>query len=504
MIGLVLPVDRDDEPDDPFGRQWTMARSEPPDPGLPIKLEPCGNGEFQPEPATEVAREATRRAHRAIEENAARVGMSRRDFLRTMMAAATTLSVLEACTRDSGQTGGSFIVDDPTTSSSTSTSPSSSSTVTSTEPPPSTVDEDAAAEAIGPSEDEFIFDVQGHLLEFGDGIAGTVPNFPQAACGEADPKDCYGLDHFLEALFVESDTHMVMLSSLPFAFDALSPDVMRHAMETADRFGCSDRVLMQGESHPTRLGFDAMAELAESHPISAFKTFTHTAGSPWRLDDDTGDAYLDHVERLGVPIVAVHKGFSGGSQWSSPVDIGPAAEKHPGVTLVVYHSGYEAGVVEGPLDLTRPSGVDRLVASLADSAIGAGDNVYPELGSTWRALMTRPDEAAHFLGKLLVAVGEDNILWGTDSIWYGSPQDQIQAFRAFQISEEFQERFGYPALTPETKRKILGYNAARLFGVEPVTEPCNLSREDLLALRIESTSTFHTHSHAADVTFRSA
>ena len=38
------------------------------------------------------------------------------------------------------------------------------------------------------------------------------------------------------------------------------------------------------------------------------------------------------------------------------------------------------------------------------------------------------------------------MLWGTDSIFYGSPQDQIQAFRAFQISDEFQERFGYPAL----------------------------------------------------------
>jgi len=39
------------------------------------------------------------------------------------------------------------------------------------------------------------------------------------------------------------------------------------------------------------------------------------------------------------------------------------------------------------------------------------------------------------------------VLWGTDSIWYGSPQDQIQAFRAFEITPEFQERFGYPALT---------------------------------------------------------
>ena len=61
-------------------------------------------------------------------------------------------------------------------------------------------------------------------------------------------------------------------------------------------------------------------------------------------------------------------------------------------------------------------------------------NVYAELGSTWRFVMRDPDQAAHLLGKLLKTFGEDRVLWGTDSIWYGSPQDQIQAFRAFQIS----------------------------------------------------------------------
>ena len=63
-------------------------------------------------------------------------------------------------------------------------------------------------------------------------------------------------------------------------------------------------------------------------------------------------------------------------------------------------------------------------------------------------------------------LGENRILWGTDAIWFGSPQDQIQAFRAFEISPEFQERHGYPALTPERKAKIFGLNAARVYGVD--------------------------------------
>ena len=64
------------------------------------------------------------------------------------------------------------------------------------------------------------------------------------------------------------------------------------------------------------------------------------------------------------------------------------------------------------------------------------------------------------------------MLWGTDAIWYGSPQPQIMAMRAFEITPEYQERYGYPALTPDRKRKIFGANAAQLFGLEPGAPYC--------------------------------
>ena len=59
------------------------------------------------------------------------------------------------------------------------------------------------------------------------------------------------------------------------------------------------------------------------------------------------------------------------------------------------------------------------------------------------------------------------MLWGTDSIWYGSPQDQIQAFRTFQISAELRERHGYPEITPALRAKIFGLNAANVYGFTP-------------------------------------
>ncbi len=471
-----------------------MARPEPPDPGLPIKLQPCGNGEFRPLPATPVAREAERRANAAADDNARRLGMTRRQFLRSSLGAATTLTALAACTSDAGQTGGTFVVDPETTTT-------TGRTAGGVDP---TLDAEAATSAAGPLDQEFIFDVQNHLLELGPGEG--VPGFPQSSCGEDEPGDCYSMDHFLELIFVESDTHMAMLSAIPFAPGALSPEVMARTIEAAERIGCADRLLMQGESFPTSIGLDAMAEVAANFPVRAFKTYTHAGGPPWRLDDDTGDAYLAQVAALDVPIVAVHKGLSGNDPASSPADIGPAAATHPDVDLLVYHSGYESGIAEGPYRAdSAGDGANRLITSLQGAGIGVGGNVYAELGSTWRTLMTRPDEAAHLLGKLLVAVGEDNILWGTDSIWYGSPQDQIQAFRTFQITEEFQERFGYPALTTEIKRKILGYNAARLFGIDPVTESCRVDPDALAALRAErgeqAMVTHHTHARQAASTF---
>jgi hypothetical protein len=99
--------------------------------------------------------------------------------------------------------------------------------------------------------------------------------------------------------------------------------------------------------------------------------------------------------------------------------------------------------------------------------VARNSNVYAELGSTWRFVSTRdPDSAAHLLGKLFKYVGEDNVLWGTDSIWYGSPQDQIQAFRAFQISEALRDAHDYPEITAKLRRKVFGLNAAKPYRLD--------------------------------------
>jgi hypothetical protein len=135
------------------------------------------------------------------------------------------------------------------------------------------------------------------------------------------------------------------------------------------------------------------------------------------------------------------------------------------MNFIVYHSGFETGHREGPFDPQAERGIDVLIRSLRDNDIGPNGNVYAELGSTWRFAMRDPTTAAHLLGKLLLHVGEDNLLWGTDSVWYGSPQDQIQAFRSFQIAPELIEAHGYPELTPALKAKVFGLNGARVYDI---------------------------------------
>ena len=43
----------------------------------------------------------------------------------------------------------------------------------------------------------------------------------------------------------------------------------------------------------------------------------------------------------------------------------------------------------------------------------------------------------------------------------------IDAFRAFEIPTALCDEFGYPELTSERKAKILGLNAARVYGIDP-------------------------------------
>jgi predicted TIM-barrel fold metal-dependent hydrolase len=240
-----------------------------------------------------------------------------------------------------------------------------------------------------------------------------------------------------------------------------------------------------------------MSDLRDSYDIAAWKIYTMVPTDAHFYFDDhdparpqIGQRFIDHVRDIGPPIICTHKGIASivGStpELADPSDIGPAAARNPDISFVVYHSGFEPGAGGGgPYDPNdpAPAGVDRLIRSLQTAGVEPNSNVYAELGGTWWFVMRDPTLAAHVLGKLLLYVGEDRVVWGTDSIWFGTPQDQIQAMRTFQISEQLQEAHGYPALTDELKAKIFGINSARLYDIDPITGACELDPVEVDNLR---------------------
>ena len=452
------------------------------DPGLPIKLGPVSNGEFLPQPLGPTITEALRLAREQCDRAARRLRIDRREFLKSATASAITLFFLDRMSaRASASTvGGRYHI------------------------PRDALWEPEAARARLEGR-EFIMDIQGHLLEYDlnpatRGRRFWGDQFPQINCGDEDPRACFSMTHFMEEMFLRSDTSMAVVSALPIHPEGspLPIEVMDETRRVALGLTRDDRILLHAQVLPQVGGIDATLDEMEStvsrYSIAGWKTFTHfrdpVTGNYYWLDDHeqgvpaVGRRFIEKSLDLGIDIICVHKGLSGGSKFGSPVDIGRVARDYPDMNFVVYHCGFEVAITEGPYtEATRHRGVNRLISSLIDNGVEPGSNVYGELGSTWWYLMRTPNQAAHYLGKLLTHLGEDRILWGTDSIFYGSPQDQIEAMRAFEITPSFQEEFGYPALTREAKKKIFGLNAAALYGVEPYKRWWGFSPEDVRELR---------------------
>jgi len=190
----------------------------------------------------------------------------------------------------------------------------------------------------------------------------------------------------------------------------------------------------------------------------------------WMDDEKIAYPMLEKARALGVRRVCVHKGLPLGpeEQYNHPRDLIKAAKDFPDIDFLVYHSGFKS-VASIEDVFMRTGGIpwtsEFCKMKRAEPAIR---NIYMELGSTFGQLViTHPEICAHLLGEIVKAFDVDHVLWGTDSIWYGTPQWQIEAFRRFAIPDRLAERYGYQTLTRTIKEQIFGLNAARLFHVDP-------------------------------------
>jgi hypothetical protein len=462
-------------------------RHDPDGTRLPIKVDTATNGEFAPRPLERNTRAANALAAERAGANAKRTGLSRREFLTTSCGAASTLLAFNEVHAASGSTGGFFEI------------------------PLAAAVEPAAADAALAGK-EFIFDIQGHHVNPLDRwrapsmLTATGLKFmPQSKCDYLDPNGefghvkCFTGQAFIKEMFLDSDTDMAVLTFTPTSYEdmPLTYDEAAATREMVDAMDSNHRLLVHGRVVPNIDGdIQRMPELKEQWDVSAWKTYTQASvdGSEgWWLDDEKyGAPLIDMARQTGVRVICIHKGLPlptafmtrdnrlfGGCR-----DVGSAAKDNPDIDFIIYHSGYDIKDKDGAfLPGDHRIGVDSLIQSLIENDIPPNSNVYAELGTTWRYLMRDPEEAAHVMGKLLKHVGEDRVVWGTDSIWYGSPQDQIQAFRTFQIAPEFQEEFGYPEITPALRAKIFGLNAIKPYRVSEAEARQYLAGDKVAAAR---------------------
>jgi len=223
-----------------------------------------------------------------------------------------------------------------------------------------------------------------------------------------------------------------------------------------------------------------MEHLVRDLGIRALKTYTGAGNgvfgdiAPWWLDDeDVSYPMLAEAERLGIDIINTHKGLRLGifdPEYIKPRDVPKVARDWPQLNFAIYHSGFEY--------------LDDLCA-LKRNEIPEATNVYSELGAVFAsAVLDGVEAVGHLLGKLVTTFGADHILWGTDSIWYGSPQWQIDALKTFRMPDRMREEFGYPEITDDIKAQIFGRNAARLYKLDPEEIRCTLPSDQLAQARI--------------------
>jgi len=260
----------------------------------------------------------------------------------------------------------------------------------------------------------------------------------------------------------------------------------------------STRMLAHGMLYVGKGNLDNIQEQTEKNSPDSWKGYNISYAAKvdtdpmslmrqWRHDDEkvaypTFELIQKNYDRLkatkpGFNNICVHKGLAPGRPdplLGHPGDLPKAARDWPGLNFITYHACIQPSFFmypalqevnsgklrDGVPDISWTTEYAQLVAPFK--------NTYAEIGTTWASsVITFPTVAAHIMGQLMKFMGSDRIVFGSDSVWYGSPQWQIDALWRFQIPEELQRKYGYPELTEEAKRKILGLNSAKLYGISP-------------------------------------
>jgi uncharacterized protein len=452
---------------------------------LPIPSRIASNEEFIPPPQTREQKKYEARVLSISAEGAKTQGMDRRKFLKTGSGMAAALMALNEVF------GPCYEVD------------------------AAEVRDQRAFTEKWPKH-QFIFDIQTHHVDVsrkwydntaqGKSMLAFFQLLRPFAGGPEKSLELLNRAHYVKEVFGDSDTVMAVISGVPtreWNKNPLPPDQMVATREYVNGLAGSRRVLSHGLLRPN-LGkpeFEEMERQVKKLRIDAWKMYTgaEIGERAWFMDDEkVAYPFWERTRKLGIRNLCVHKGLPLGAfneKACMPLDLEKAARDFPDLNFIVYHSGYR-----GTGFLARGTG-DRVTDPKNDNPQEIPwiseifrilrrnpkiRNIYFELGSTFQQLSaSNPVRCLHMLGQMIQTAGADHILWGTDSIWGGSPQSQIERLRRLKMTDELMNKYKYPELTDTIKNQIFGLNAARLFNVDVKAQRNAIKADRLTGIRQE-------------------
>ncbi len=346
---------------------------------------------------------------------------------------------------------------------------------------------------------QFIMDMHTHFLRDDTRLEGFVRSreavgkagWNPALAGKPQTIEDLKFANYFKEIYFDSDTKVALISGSGSEEPRdwfLTNEMKAEARAKVNRLSGARRMLSHAIFMPGMPGWMEAVDRAitELRPDS-FKGYTvgdntnkQLARHPWRMDDEKLlYPFYEKLAKAGLVNVCVHKGLFPSSPtkqfpnlvaYADVRDVGKAAKDWPQLNFIIYHSAFRFTGGEWATGWTQFEQTGRVdwVTDLAEIPARYGvSNVYGDLGQIFaQSTVAEPRLCAAMMGMLGKGLGWDHVVWGTDAVWTGAPQWQIEALRRLEIPEEMQKQHGFPPLGPAdgpVKRAIFGENSARLY-----------------------------------------
>lgn len=322
--------------------------------------------------------------------------------------------------------------------------------------------------------------------------------------GKEQTIDDLKYNNYVKEIFMDSDTKIALLSNSPSDVPEdwfLPQEQVFKTREMVNQKAGSKRMMAHFTITPGQPGWlEKVDEAVERFKPDSWKGYTvgdnthkELAGFPWRADDQKMMyPFYEKIARTGIRNVCIHKGLFAPAiaekfprllPYADVSDIGRAAKDWPQLNFLVYHSGYRwvgGNPADGMAEFDK-TGRSSWVTDLAEIPEKFGvSNVYGDLGQlfAWTAV-AEPRLSAALMGILVKGLGVDHVIWGTDAVWTGAPQWQIEGLRRLEIPEDMQKKHGFKPLGTAdgaVKKAIFSGNTMRLYGLEQHASLVNQDR----------------------------